>query len=89
MKTKIVQTSSQTTLSDFTILDGKKKVILISGFDNHLYLHKDDKTTQLTFETKGFINIMESVKMNDKTIVLIGYESGCLDLLYYEENGTI
>ena len=32
---------------------------------------------------------MESIKMNEKIFILIGYESGFLELLEYQQNGKI
>lgn len=48
----------------------------MSGFDGNLYLNEENKTTLVDYQTKGYVSSMESLKMNDRVMVLIGYENG-------------
>lgn len=53
----------------------------MSGFDGTLFLHAEGKTNSLEFETKGYVSVMESIKIGEKILVLLGYEKGQVDLL--------
>ena len=57
----------------------------MSGFDNKLYLHnKKDNTKLCSYQTEnGFVQTMESLKLKNKTIILLGFEKGLIELVMY------
>ena len=84
-RTKIIKTKNQIALSDFILLDSKNKILLMSGFDNNLYIYDTiNKVRICDYKINGFVIIMESIKIGKKTLILLGYEKGLLELVIYD-----
>ena len=84
LKTKIVKTANQTALSDFIVLDSKDKTLLMSGFDNNLYIYDTVLKVRICdYKIKGFVVLMESIKIGNRSLILLGYEKGLLELVVY------
>lgn len=54
-KNKIVKSENDVTFSDFVILDGKNKDILLSGFDEFLYVSKNSNLIKCSYKVEGNI----------------------------------
>ena len=81
----MLTTKNKETMSDFALLDAHKNNILISGYDSKLYLYKKNTgVNECSYQSEnGFVQTMESLRLKDKTLVILGFESGVLELVLY------
>ncbi len=80
----IIKVGNNVSLSDFVILDGRNKTLLMSGFDKNLYLYKNSKISKIDYDCKEFVDIMEIMKVQGKLYIIIAYENGTLELVNFD-----
>ncbi len=74
-------------MSDFVILNTKNNLMLISGFNNCLYIYDNQNSIRkCDFKLDSFVQVMESIKIKNEFLILLGFESGKIELISYSDN---
>ena len=83
--TRRVESIDKTAFSEFVVLHGAKKSLLLAGFDNKLYLNRTENQLEEICSLGGFVQTMESLKLpnEEKTLIVVGYDNGQCELLIY------
>ena len=81
-----VESQDRTAFSEFVVINGVKKSLLIAGFDHKLYLNESEGLMKEAFQLQSFVHTMESLKLpnEDKTLIVVGYDTGLCELLLYD-----
>lgn len=85
--TRKVESEDKVAFSEFVVLHGTSKELLIAGFDGYLYKTSTKSQIKKVMELNGFVQSMESLRIpnENKTLVVIGYDDGKCQLVVYDQ----
>lgn len=89
-KTRVMKAENETAFSDFAVLGSSSKSIVLSGFDDNLYVYNENKNKIVpVLQLNGFVNILETLRISSEenlTLVILGYDNGSVELAIYNGN---
>lgn len=85
--TRRVESEEKVAFSEFVVLHGTSKELLLAGFDGFLYKTSSKGQVKKTVSLEGFVQSMESLRIpnDEKTLVIIGYDTGRCQLVVYDQ----
>jgi WD40 repeat protein len=89
-KTRVLKAENETAFSDFAVLGSSNKSIVLSGFDDNLYMFNETKNRIVpVLQLNGFVNILETLRISNEenlTLVILGYDNGSVEFAIYNGN---
>lgn len=88
IRTRVLKAANETAFSDFAMLGSSSKSIVLSGFDDNLYMY-NETTNKIVpvLQLNGFVNILESLRISNEdnlTLIIMGYDNGSVEFAIYD-----